>query len=150
MQEAGADAQALADFAALNVQLDLRATPTDNTDFVTSYTQLFTRVTEQEYVLQNDGSYASQEKLYPTPVTITQEDGTQVTEIQMLPRTISERLDGTGARSTLATRFFERFKNTADANHYQGLSLDEQFLISEWLDLGAQYYNEPSKAREDD
>lgn len=149
MQEAGADAQALADFAALNVQLDLRATPTDNTDFVTSYTQLFTSVNEQEYIQQDDGSYTSQEKLYPTPVTITQEDGTQVTEIQMLPRAIGARLNTAGARSTPATRFLARFNNAADANHYQGLSLDEQFLISEWLDLGAQYYNEPSKAREE-
>ena len=77
MQEAGADAQTLADFAALNVQLDLRATPTDNTDFVTSYTQLFTSVNEQEYVQQDDGSYTSQEKLYPKSVTITLEDGTR-------------------------------------------------------------------------
>ncbi|HMY39896.1 MAG TPA: hypothetical protein PK011_11275, partial [Marinagarivorans sp.] len=78
-----------------------------------------------------------------------QADGTQVTEIQMLPRAIGARLDTAGARSTRASRFLARFNNAADANHYQGLSVDEQFLISEWLDLGAQYYNEPSKAREE-
>ncbi|HEY6528305.1 MAG TPA: hypothetical protein VIZ65_06395 [Cellvibrionaceae bacterium] len=150
MQAAGADAQILADFAALNVQLDLRANKkADNDRYVISYTQMFTSVNEEEYVQQDDGSFISQEKLYPTPVTITQEDGTQVTEIQMLPRAIAARLDTSGARSTRATRFLARFNNAADANHYQGLSVDEQFLIGEWLDLGAQYYNEPSKAREE-
>jgi hypothetical protein len=150
MQAAGADAQALANFAALNVQLDLRASKkNDNDTFVISYTQLFTGVNEEEYVEQDDGSYISQEKLYPTPVTITQEDGTQVTEIQNLPRGIAARLNTSGAGSTPAKRFLNRFNTAADANHYQALSLDEQFLIGEWLDLGAQYYNEPSKAREE-
>ncbi|MEY4588192.1 MAG: hypothetical protein RL497_268 [Pseudomonadota bacterium] len=150
MQEAGADALTLANFAALNVQLDLRPGKNDDNDnFNIAYTQLFTAINEQEYVQQVDGSYLSQEKLYPTPVTLTQEDGTQITEIQMLPRAIAPRLDTAGARSTRASRFLTRFNNAADANHYQGLSVDEQFLIGEWLDVGAQYYNEPSKAREE-
>lgn len=147
MEAAGADAQTLANFAALNVQLDLRAT--EGETFVTAYNQLFRSVNEEEYVLQDSGKYISQVKLYPTPVTIIQEDGTEVTEIQNLPRAIAARLNTQGARSTPAIRFLARFNTAADANHYQGLSLDEQFLIGEWLDLGAQYYNEPSKAREE-
>lgn len=150
LQEAGADAQTLANFAAMNTQLDLRSSKkTDNDRYVISYTQLFTSVNEEEYVLQDDGSYISQEKLYPTEVPITQEDGTQVIEIQNLPRGIASRLDTSGARSTRAARFLARFNDATDAKHFQGLSVDEQFLIGEWLDLGAQYYNEPSKARKE-
>ena len=38
--------------------------------------------------------------------------------------------------------FFDRFENAADL-HYNILSEAERRLIAEWLDVGAQYYNDP-------
>jgi len=49
-----------------------------------------------------------------------------------------------GARAS--GRFFDRFEdpaNNATVNHYNMLSGAERRLIAEWLDVGAQYYNNP-------
>ncbi len=45
-----------------------------------------------------------------------------------------------GAR--LSGEFFDRFEDPADM-HYNTLSGAERRLIAEWLDVGAQYYNNP-------
>lgn len=53
------------------------------------------------------------------------------------------------AGSANASRFFQVFADTADPIHYDPvaeqpiLSPAELKLISEWLDIGAQYYNDP-------
>jgi hypothetical protein len=39
--------------------------------------------------------------------------------------------------------FFNRFEDPADMFHYNVLSGAERRLIAEWLDVGAQYYNNP-------
>jgi len=39
--------------------------------------------------------------------------------------------------------FFDRFEDPNDADHYGVLSGAERRLIAEWLDVGAQYYNNP-------
>ena len=39
--------------------------------------------------------------------------------------------------------FFDRFENPTDVDHYDVLSSAERRLIAEWLDVGAQYYNNP-------
>ena len=41
--------------------------------------------------------------------------------------------------------FFDRFENPGDV-HYNILSIAERRLIAEWLDVGAQYYNNPFDA----
>jgi hypothetical protein len=46
-----------------------------------------------------------------------------------------------GARAS--DDFFDRFEHAADAVHYDILSGAERRLIAEWLDVGAQYYNNP-------
>jgi hypothetical protein len=46
-----------------------------------------------------------------------------------------------GARAS--NRFFVRFEDSTDVNHYGILSGAERRLIAEWLDIGAQYYNNP-------
>jgi hypothetical protein len=46
-----------------------------------------------------------------------------------------------GARAS--GRFFSRFEDPADTIHYDILSSAERRLIAEWLDVGAQYYNNP-------
>ena len=45
-----------------------------------------------------------------------------------------------GARAS--GRFFDRFEDPNDL-HYNMLSGAERRLIAEWLDVGAQYYNNP-------
>ena len=42
--------------------------------------------------------------------------------------------------------FFDRFNNPNDSIHFNILSKAEQRLIAEWLDVGAQYYNNPFDA----
>jgi len=46
-----------------------------------------------------------------------------------------------GARAS--GRFFDRFEDPNDTDHYDILSGAERRLIAEWLDVGAQYYNNP-------
>ena len=42
--------------------------------------------------------------------------------------------------------FFDRFNDPNDSIHFNILSKAEQRLIAEWLDVGAQYYNNPFDA----
>jgi hypothetical protein len=42
--------------------------------------------------------------------------------------------------------FFARFNDQNDLIHFNILSKAEQRLIAEWLDVGAQYYNNPFDA----
>ena len=48
-----------------------------------------------------------------------------------------------GGSALASTGFFSIFANPLDAVHYQILSPSELRLVSEWLDIGAQYYNSP-------
>ena len=48
-----------------------------------------------------------------------------------------------GGSARASSTFFALFSNAADANHYQVLSPAELRVVSEWLDIGAQYYNNP-------
>jgi hypothetical protein len=50
-----------------------------------------------------------------------------------------------GARAS--SDFFDRFNDLNDL-HFNILSKAEQRLIAEWLDVGAQYYNNPFDAPE--
>jgi hypothetical protein len=150
LQAAGGSDLAISELLLSNTQLDLRGSKKADADrYVIAYTQLFTRVNEETYEKQADGSYLSIEKLYEETQLETQPDGTQVPVIRQVPRALPLRLDTGGARSGLGQGFFNRFNNPADTTHYQSLSAEELRLIGEWLDLGAQYYNEPSKARDE-
>jgi hypothetical protein len=42
--------------------------------------------------------------------------------------------------------FFDRFNDPNDQIHFNILSRAEQRLVAEWLDVGAQYYNNPFDA----
>ena len=47
------------------------------------------------------------------------------------------------AGATVSGDFFSRFEDPNDQIHYGILSGAERRLIAEWLDIGAQYYNNP-------
>ncbi len=49
-----------------------------------------------------------------------------------------------GARAS--SDFFDQFNNPNDLIHFNILSKAEQRLVAEWLDIGAQYYNNPFDA----
>ena len=48
--------------------------------------------------------------------------------------------------ATASSDFFDRFNDQNDLIHFNILSKAEQRLIAEWLDVGAQYYNNPFDA----
>jgi hypothetical protein len=64
---------------------------------------------------------------------------------------VYQMIDGpmSAGGANASDRFFSRLEteNTVDV-HYQALSAIELKMISEWLDIGAQYYNNPFLAPE--
>jgi hypothetical protein len=48
--------------------------------------------------------------------------------------------------ASASSDFFDRFNDQNDLIHFNILSKAEQRLIAEWLDVGAQYYNNPFDA----
>ena len=51
----------------------------------------------------------------------------------------------TAGSAALSSDFFDPFNDPADL-HYNIISEAERRLITEWLDVGAQYYNNPFDA----
>jgi hypothetical protein len=47
-----------------------------------------------------------------------------------------------------ASRFFQKMTSTAGTPHRDFMSPSELRLLAEWLDIGAQYYNDPFTAPE--
>lgn len=128
-------------------QLDLRGIPsTDNADFSTSYQELMFDDNEQELV---EG--ALRDRL----VIVTDQNGNTVFELDedgelildaegnAIPVTqtvgVGNSMSVNGARSS--GRFFTLF-NPGGA-HAGWLTPVELKLLSEWLDIGGQYYNNP-------
>ena len=131
-------------------QLDLRETPSaNNTDFLTSYTELMFDDNEQELI---EGA------LLDRLVIVTDQNGDTVFELDeegelildgegnAIPVTqtvsVGSSMSANGARSS--NRFFTPF-DTGGA-HEGWLSPGELKLLSEWLDIGGQYYNDPFAA----
>lgn len=128
-------------------QLDLTDGPsTDQNDHFKSYRELLFNDAEQtlvdgllvdfmEQVFDGDGN----------PVFELDADGNLLLDINDLPipifRTINVRpsMSTNGARAS--SRFFDLFAD--GATHANYLSPAELRLISEWLDIGGQYYNNP-------
>jgi hypothetical protein len=113
-------------------QLELTSGPSnDNNLQVTSYRELLFPDNEQEI---NMG--ALQDRLVPGPID-------PVTGLPTLvPVTVSPSMSAAGANAS--NRFFSRF--AAGGTHQDYLSAAELRLVSEWLDLGGQYYNDPFMA----
>jgi hypothetical protein len=120
--------------AALQVpagQLELtNGASNDNNLQITSYRELLFTDNEQEL---NMG--ALQDRLVPGPIDPVTGLPTMVT----VP--VSPSMSAAGANAS--TRFFSRL---AAVSHQDYLSAAELRLISEWLDLGGQYYNDPFMA----
>jgi len=66
---------------------------------------------------------------------------------QFVPVTVSPSMSGAGAR---ASRFFAKFDNGGGSVDHRGLLTPAELrLLAEWLDIGAQYFNDPFVAPED-
>jgi hypothetical protein len=79
---------------------------------------------------------ALQDRLVPGPIDPVTGLPTQV------PVTVNPSMSAAGANAS--NRFFSRF--AAGGTHQDYLSAAELRLVSEWLDLGGQYYNDPFMA----
>jgi len=127
-------------------QLDLTQDASDDNNLrITSYQELLFQDNEQEL---NAGGTAVQDHCIQTvtdPVTMV------VTCAQF--GTVSPVLS---ARNARGSRFFNTFTNntclrsgatvSCSVDHRTFLTVGELRLISEWVDIGAQYYNDPFKA----
>jgi hypothetical protein len=78
----------------------------------------------------------------PIPIPIPVPEPNQVTTTQRVPNTPILRPDGSRANGN---RFFNLFRG---GSHTGRLSDAELRLIAEWLDIGAQYFNNPFLAPE--
>ncbi|MFT6896621.1 MAG: hypothetical protein ACJA13_001023 [Paraglaciecola sp.] len=128
-------------------QLDLRAAPsTDNPDFMTSYRELLFTDNEQEIV---DGALI--DKLIEVldgdgnPRFEVDEQGELILDANDMPIAIfttvpvNNLIRTNGALSS--AQFFAPFK--AGGVHPIWLSAVERKLLAEWMDIGAQNYNNP-------
>ncbi len=126
-------------------QLELTGeTSLDDNDFITSYVELLSR--DNALVLIGE-SLADTILEVDTGEILRDENGTPILDenghVQpiinqqtvQLPRPMSPN----GARAS--DRFFSRFE--AGGTHAGYLTAAELKLIAEWLDIGAQYYNDP-------
>lgn len=128
-------------------QLDLSDTPSDQQPaHLTAYRELLFNDNEQEIVMG-----ALQDRLVQAtdgdgnPLFETDEFGEPILDADgnMIPVlvtvTVRPVMSTGGARAS--SRFFAPF--AADGSHAGFLSSAERRLIAEWLDIGAQYYNNP-------
>lgn len=134
-------------------QLDLRSTPSsEQARFTTSYRELLFNDNEQELiegalldrlvvVLDNEGN----------PLFLRDDDGELILDANGDPQPITTSVNVAASMrvngATSSNRFFSPFD--AGNSHEGMLSEAELRLIAEWLDIGAQYYNNPFDAPQD-
>jgi hypothetical protein len=113
-------------------QLDLQAVASDEEPLqLRSYRELFFSDNEQEVV-----GGALQDRLVPGPPDVNG-NPTQVAV------GVGPYLDAGSARGGRSAAFLSRFATGSGSTHAGYLSPAELRLLSEWLDIGAQYFNNP-------
>ncbi|MEM0910069.1 MAG: hypothetical protein AAGJ37_03785 [Pseudomonadota bacterium] len=135
-------------------QLELIETPSlDRPEYVTSYRELLFNDNVQEAV---DGVLLDTVELVfdgnGAPVFLTDENGELILDAEDNPIQATRLIGVPASMSTNGARnsgrFFAVF--SPGGSHDGFLNSAELRLISEWLDIGAQYYNNPFDAPEDD
>ncbi len=131
-------------------QLDLTSTLSpDNADHLVSYRELLFGDTE----LELDMGALIERRVQDTdangdPLFETDEDGELILDANedpipvLIPVPVSAVMSTAGALAS--PNFLDRF--ATGGSHENRLTPDELRLISEWLDIGAQYYNNPFDA----
>lgn len=134
-------------------QLDLTSTPSnENADLITSYRELLFGDVEQEVVegalvdvlrqvFDNNGDPVFE--LDEDGELILDAEGNPIPVFEPVPIASTMRVNGAAA----SARFFAPF--VEGGSHNGWLNDSELKLISEWLDIGGQYYNNPFAAPAD-
>ncbi|NJN51925.1 MAG: hypothetical protein HC809_09270 [Gammaproteobacteria bacterium] len=135
-------------------QLDLSGTASpDEADHLVSYRELFFGDNQQELdpitgVLVD--RLVQQLDANGNPVFLTDGQGNLILDVNgnpipvMVTVGVGPSLSPAGANAPGSNRFFSRF--TPTGTHAGRLTGAELKLISEWVDIGAQYYNDPFAA----
>lgn len=117
-------------------QLDLTdALATVERNRKASYLELFEPDTTQELIAGVLGDKQ-------IPVTVLDVNGNPVTTLVTDPAAIDAEAPTMSASGARASSFMTKMNNAADS-HYGYLTDAEKRLITEWLDLGGQYFNNP-------
>ncbi len=140
-----------------NFQIELSNKPIGENDndfddaYVTSYNELFRTDLKQNLLEDNlveDYIIVDVPVIDPeTMLPVLDDDGNPVTmpEIRNTGENFAPVMNARGARNSAA--FFQVFEqgyvDDEEHDHYGLLSEHELKLIAEWLDVGAQYYNNP-------
>ena len=124
-------------------QLDLSDGVSDiNPDHFKSYRELFSG--DDAEILDAGGTLIKQQAVDPltgTPLFALDANGDPDPLQPIFVRAPGPSMRVAGAIAS--SRFFSRFENPGDADHFGTLSGAELKLIAEWLDIGGQYYNNP-------
>jgi Hydrazine synthase alpha subunit middle domain len=110
--------------------LELTATPGANAAWLISF---------EDLLFPRQPLALNMSIISPLLVTVTDPITNQTTQVPA-PKLPAPMVGGSARGSA---SFFALFSNAADPAHFQALSAAEMRLISEWLDIGAQYYNDP-------
>jgi hypothetical protein len=124
-------------------QLDLSDGVSDiNPDHFKSYRELLSG--DDAEILDTSGTLIKQQAVDPvtgTPLFALDANGDPDPLQPIFVRAPGPSMRVAGAIAS--SRFFSRFENPGDADHFGTLSGAELKLIAEWLDIGGQYYNNP-------
>jgi hypothetical protein len=132
-------------------QLDLTDGASDlNADHFKAYRELVSQDLEEVLDPVTGNLVIREEPVFdqngqPVFVTDTNGDlvldglGNPIQQTQTFPIAPSMRITG----AAFSNRFFSRFADPADTDHFGTLAAAELKLIAEWLDIGGQYYNNP-------
>ncbi|NRB39111.1 MAG: PD40 domain-containing protein [Pseudomonadales bacterium] len=113
-------------------QLELTSQPSDReNEHLTSYRELL---------------FADNEQAFDAESGLLVDIDTDPVEIGIQGIRITPVMNRNG--SAFSARFFERFESPLNPTHFGHLTPIELKLISEWLDIGGQYYNNPFEAPE--
>ena len=138
------EVQGIAQIPAAQLDLSSAQSP-DNPDYAISYQELF--VQNDRQILDDTGTLIFE--LIETGEFVTDADGEFVLDENGDPIPILERVDVNAilrtAGANASSAFFQIFE-LVNAVHADYLTPAELRLISEWLDLGGQYYNNPFDA----
>jgi hypothetical protein len=132
-------------------QLDLTDGASDlNADHFKSYRELVSQDLEEVIDIATGNLVIREEPVFDVnglPVFLTDANGNLILDTlgnpiqatQNFPVAPSMRIAG----AAFSGRFFDRFSDPADTDHFGRLSPAELKLLAEWLDIGGQYYNNP-------
>ncbi len=127
-------------------RLALNQDPRRNANHFLSYSELFLGATLQNQQARDPVTCAALTIQVPLVPADPLDPGATMTVPDLRTITVAPQMSVNGA---LQSQFFGRFDadvNCQTVNHTTMLSDHEKKFMSEWLDIGAQYFNDPTNA----